>query len=134
MRQQNLKHAIDGNKTQCNYSNEIPYFKVNKTFFFGGMKKEVIVPLSTPDRVIVEPNPPRQGYSHLTWKGLNEYYLQKSMTRAEYNEILVEIKKEAFRVYAINREENRFIQDSIFDKFSKLVWLICTLTIAFMFF
>ena len=116
------------------YGEDVPYFKINKTFYFGGMKKEVIVPISTPDRVIVEPNPPRQGYSHLTWKGLNEYYLQKAMNRAEYNEILVDIKKEAFRVYAINREENRFIQNTFFDKFSKFVMVVCVLTICFMFF
>lgn len=52
------------------------------------MKKDLKIPISTPDRVIVEPNPPRQGYSHLTWKGLNEYYLQKCLDRNEYEEIL----------------------------------------------
>ena len=56
------------------------------------------------------------------------------MTRTEYNEILVEIKKEAFRVYAINREENRFIQNTFFDKFSKFVWVVCIFTIFWMFF
>ena len=55
------------------------------------------------------------------------------MTRTEYNEILVEIKKEAFRVYAINREENRFIQNTFFDKFSKFVWVVCIFTIIWMF-
>ena len=59
MRQQNLRHGVDKNKDKVAYSEEVPCFKVNKTFYFGGMKKEVIVPLSTPDRVIVEPNPPR---------------------------------------------------------------------------
>ena len=75
-----------------------------------------------PDRVIVEPNPPRQGYSHLTWNGLNEYYLQKAMDKDEYVKILQQCKKIAFQVYAINREENRFLQDSIFAKLSNVVW------------
>ena len=52
------------------------------------MKKDLKIPISTPDRVIVEPNPPRQGFSHLTWIGLNEYYLQKAIDRNEYEEIL----------------------------------------------
>ena len=55
-----------------------------------------MVPISTPDCVIVEPNPPRQGYSHLTWSGLNEYYLQNSLSRQEYEEILEKCKKIAF--------------------------------------
>ena len=82
-----------------------------------------------PDRVIVEPNPPRQGYSHLTWNGLNEYYLQKAMDKDEYVKILQQCKKIAFQVYAINREENRFLQDSIFAKLSNVVWAFCVLSI-----
>lgn len=39
------------------------------------MQKQIFIPLSTPERVIIEPNPPRQGFSNGTWKGLNEYYL-----------------------------------------------------------
>ena len=59
---------------------DIPFFKINRKYYFGGVKKEVLVPVSMPHRVIVEANPPRQGYSHLTWNTLNAYYLQKSMS------------------------------------------------------
>ena len=58
-----------------------PNLKIERTFYFGGMKKQLKVPLSTPNRVIIEPNPPRQGYSHLTWNTLNSYYLQKALTQ-----------------------------------------------------
>ena len=52
-----------------------PNYKIARTFYFGGMKKELKIPISMPNRVIIEPNPPRQGYSHLTWNTLNQYYL-----------------------------------------------------------
>lgn len=87
------------------------------------------IPISMPDRVIVETNPPRQGYSHLTWNGLNEYYLQNAINKEDYVEILQKCKKIAFQVYAINREENRFLQDSIFAKLSNMVWAFCVLSI-----
>ena len=73
------------------------------------MKKSLKVPISTPNRVIVDPNPPRQGFSHLTWNTLNSYYLQRCMNEKSYKDILVDVKKIAFKVYAINREENRFL-------------------------
>ena len=61
-----------------------PNFKVRRSYYFGGMKKKLKIPLSMPNRVIIEPNPPRQGYSHLTWNTLNEYYLQQCMTQDHY--------------------------------------------------
>ena len=54
---------------------DIPYFKILKQYYYGGVKKDIWVPLSMPHRVIVEVNPPRQGYSHLTWNTINQYYL-----------------------------------------------------------
>lgn len=36
-----------------------PNYKISRTFFFGGMKKELKIPISMPNRVIIEPNPPR---------------------------------------------------------------------------
>ena len=38
---------------------DIPFFKIAKKFYFGGVKKEVNIPISMPHRVIVEANPPR---------------------------------------------------------------------------
>ena len=106
-----------------------PNYKIARTFYFGGMKKELRVPISMPNRVIIEPNPPRQGFSHLTWNTLNEYYLQKCMKKKEYNEILVECMKIAFKVYAINREENRFLKNTVFMKLSNFVWFFCILSV-----
>ena len=65
-------HAFDHNH---NPVDKHPYFKVKHSFYFGGMKKKLAIPISTPERVIIHPNPPRQGFSKATWKGLNEYYL-----------------------------------------------------------
>lgn len=50
---------------------DIPYFKIMRMYYYGGVKRQVWVPLSMPHRVIVEVNPPRQGYSHLTWNTIN---------------------------------------------------------------
>ena len=36
-----------------------PNYKIARTFFFGGMKKQLRIPISNPNRVIIEPNPPR---------------------------------------------------------------------------
>ena len=60
---------------------DIPYFKILRMYYYGGVKRQVWVPLSMPHRVIVEVNPPRQGYSHLTWNTINQYYLQRCMTK-----------------------------------------------------
>lgn len=76
-----MKHAFDHNYKK---DPSIPYYKIKKTYYFGGMKKELLIPISMPNRVIIEPNAPRQGYSNITWKGLNEYYLQKCMSKDEY--------------------------------------------------
>ena len=73
-----------------------PHIKIQKDFYFGGMKKGLKIPLSTPNRAIVEPNPPRQGYSYLTWHGLNEYILQKCLDRDEYNWVLNKFRQIAF--------------------------------------
>ena len=59
---------------------DIPYYKLQKKYYFGGVKRDLRVPLSMPHRVIIEANPPRQGYSVSTWNTLNAYYLQRSMT------------------------------------------------------
>lgn len=88
------------------------------------MKKELMIPLSMPARVVVEPNPPRQGYSHLTWNGLNQYYLQNVMDKQEYEEILQNCRKIAFQVYALNREENRFLDGTTFNKLSRVTWIL----------
>lgn len=97
------------------------------------MKKELKIPISMPNRIIIEPNPPRQGYSHLTWNTLNQYYLQKCMTQKQYEEILIECKKIAFKVYAINREENKFLKNTLFMKLSNLVWLFCVVSVMILF-
>ena len=36
-----------------------PYYKVYRHYYFGGMKKELPIPISTPNRIIIEPNCPR---------------------------------------------------------------------------
>lgn len=97
------------------------------------MKKELRIPISMPNRVIIEPNPPRQGYSHLTWNTLNQYYLQKCMTQKQYNEMLIECKKITFKVYAINREENRFLKNSFLIKLSHFVWVFCIVSVIVLF-
>lgn len=106
-----------------------PNFKVRRGYFFGGMKKMLRIPLSMPNRVIIEPNPPRQGYSHLTWNTLNEYYLYKCMTQSQYKEILQQAKQIAFGVYSINREENKFLENTYFMKLSKFVWFFCVICV-----
>jgi hypothetical protein len=80
------------------------------------MKKSLNVPVSTPNRIIIEPNPPRQGYSRLTWFCLNEYYLQNVMNQKKYNDLLISCAKVCFEVYSANREENRFLKGSLIDK------------------
>lgn len=123
------RHALDYNyKRDPNQT----YFKIHRTYYFGGMQKQIFVPLSTPERVIIEPNPPRQGYSNITWKGLNEYYLQKAIKKEEYIEILGVCKKIGFNVYSIFREESRFLKNTIFDKMCKFVWLFSFVTIVYM--
>ena len=112
---------------------DVPYFKLPKVFYFAGMEKSVLIPISSPSRVIVEPNGPRQGYSHLTWKGLNAYYLQNAMNYKEYTEFLGQCKSTALKVYSINRTESRFLKDSIFDKGASLSWYLGIFTCIYMF-
>lgn len=38
---------------------DIPYFKIERSYYFGGVKRKIFVPISMPHRVIVEINPPR---------------------------------------------------------------------------
>lgn len=123
------RHALDYNYRR---DPSQTYFKIQRTYYFGGMQKQIFIPLSTPDRVIIEPNPPRQGFSNSTWKGLNEYYLQKVLKKEEYLDILNVCKRIGFNVYTIYREESRFLKNSFFDKFCKFVWTVCSVTIAYM--
>jgi hypothetical protein len=115
-----LKHAIDHNFKR---DPKIAYYKVMKTFYFGGMKKEIMIPISMPNRVIIEPNPPRQGYSNFTWKGNNEYFLQKCLSKEEYIEMLGVLKNIGFNVYSIYREESRFLANTIFDRLCRFLWV-----------
>ena len=97
------------------------------------MKKSFNIPLSMPNRVIIEPNQPRQGYSHLTWNTLNEYYLQKCMTKQQYADFCYECKKIAFKVYSENREENKMLTETPLMKASNFVWSFCMFTIIALF-
>ena len=36
-----------------------PNLKLQRMFYFGGMRRNIKIPLSMPHRVVVEPNPPR---------------------------------------------------------------------------
>ena len=55
------------------------------------------------------------------------------MTQKQYEEILVECKKVAFKVYAINREENEFLKNTLFMKLSNIVWLFCIISVIILF-
>ena len=55
------------------------------------------------------------------------------MTQKQYEEILVECKKVAFKVYAINREENDFLKNTLFMKLSNVVWLFCIVSVIILF-
>lgn len=47
--------------------------------------------------------------------------------------MLIECKKIAFKVYAINREENRFLKNSFLMKLSKFVWFFCIISVIILF-
>ena len=47
--------------------------------------------------------------------------------------MLVECKNIAFKVYAINREENRFLKNSMLMKFSNLIWMMCIVSCIILF-
>ena len=47
----------------------------------------------------------------------------------EYNSILRDIQKICFKVYADNREENKFLKNSAFSIFENLVWFMSTVSI-----
>jgi len=55
------------------------------------------------------------------------------MTQKQYEEILVECKKIAFKVYAINREENKFLKNTLFMKLSNVVWIFCIVSVIILF-
>ena len=55
------------------------------------------------------------------------------MTQKQYNEMLIECKKIAFKVYAINREENRFLKNTFLMKMSKFVWIFCIISVIILF-
>ena len=71
-----------------------------------------------PHRVILEANPPRQGFLKNTWDHLNEYMLEHIMTEGEYLEIIECCRKIVFNVYTSNREESNFIEGSRFEWFN----------------
>ena len=84
---------------------DFPHLKVAKWHYFGGMKRELWIPMSVPHRCIIEANPPRQGYSHLTWETINSYYLSKGLDYDRFKDILANCKNCALQSYAENREE-----------------------------
>ena len=47
--------------------------------------------------------------------------------------MLIECKKITFRVYAINREENRFLKDSFLLKLAHFVWVFCIVSVIILF-
>jgi hypothetical protein len=47
--------------------------------------------------------------------------------------MLIECKKIAFKVYAINREENRFLKDTFLMKLSKFVWVFSIISVIILF-
>lgn len=55
------------------------------------------------------------------------------MTKQQYEDILIDIKKIAFKVYTINREENKFLSNTRFMKFSNFVWFFCIISVMVLF-
>jgi len=47
--------------------------------------------------------------------------------------MLIECKKITFKVYAINREENRFLKDSFLIKLANFVWVFCIVAVIILF-
>lgn len=47
--------------------------------------------------------------------------------------MLIECKKITFKVYAINREENRFLKDSFLIKLANFVWIFCIVAVIILF-
>ena len=47
--------------------------------------------------------------------------------------MLIECKKIAFKVYAINREENKFLKDSFLLKLANFVWIFCIISVIILF-
>lgn len=90
----------------------------------GGMKKEIKVPISMPNRVIIEPDQPRQSFSDLTWEGLNKYYLKKVLSKKEYLAIIGEFKKIQYNVYEQNRDEDQFNGLAYFKSISRVIMWI----------
>jgi len=87
---------------------ELPFYKIEKKFYFGGVKKALLIPISMPHRVIVEANPPRQGY-HSSWSSINSYYLQKLFKSNEYSAIMKDCRLLGCKAHSLNRSENGFV-------------------------
>ena len=81
----------------------LPNLKIDRCFSFGGVRRMIKIPVSMPHRVIIEPNMPRQGYSHMTWNSLNGYYLENVISKSQYAEFLSECAKLAYKVYSKSR-------------------------------
>lgn len=116
---------------QDNYS--YPFYKIQKTYYFGGVRKHIFIPISSPHKVIVEANPPRQGYSYLTWNTLNCYYLQKCMTAEQYKRFIHSCRDVAFSAHASNREEQKFDKKS-FQWCNMFTIAVCFISVILMLF
>ena len=55
----NEKDLLAGFDANWDPTQGYPNLKLERMFYFGGMRRNITVPLSMPNRVIVEPNPPR---------------------------------------------------------------------------
>lgn len=90
------------------------------------------VPLSSPERVIVVPNVDRIGFKFTTWKGLNEYYLQKCITQREYVAILTECNRISRLVFDIIDNEERFLKETTFKALQMFLWKLCAVVVVFL--
>lgn len=54
------------------------------------------------------------------------------MTKDEYFNMLSVLKSIGFKVYSIYREESRFLENTYFDKLTKVVWAICIGVMAYL--
>lgn len=54
------------------------------------------------------------------------------MTKDEYTSMLSVLKSIGFKVYSIYREESRFLENTFFDKLTKVVWVLCICVIIYL--
>ena len=47
--------------------------------------------------------------------------------------MLIECKNIAFKVYTVNREENRFLKNTVLMKLSNFIWLYCLIAVILLF-